>query len=598
MSSDQQNERSPDQQFQTIAGTLQRLGRPWVHVQDYRDVGVSGRRHDGRPGFMAMLEDIASGRVRVDAILVENLDRFGRNDVSLASRQSLARDHGVLVLTADANFSDPDTPQGQAFGFIESIRATGESRVRAMYVLRGKKDSAQRGRWPGGPFPVGYRPKPVLEERGNGRVVKSSLLEVDPVGAAVVRLAFQAAYEQGWGQDRIAAHLNERPDVPEEFKPVRGSTIGRILDRELYIGTLAWNSVCTDIVADHRVTQRNPEDEIIRIPGFCEPIVEREVWEAVRRMRQERGTPGRKARRERDPFAGKEIQPTTPGGALQYPLTGLVVCAVCGSAMIANGGGAYRPASGEVRRYVRYVCPGRVCRACPNAVRIPEPKLREAVVDRLRRRLLPIPDEELGGSARLNASMVENCQWFQELLAETQREAERLSQADGPELPAVEAALAVLEERRVGWRQSLGNSKLAPAVREELEAAAAADAAERERLEGRRRDLLQAAERNRRLITAADVAERLNRLAEMLAGGNATLANIVLAEHIERIEVHPDGRVVMRTCRLGSVEGVADLFADEAADAASAPATVGTPRVRPRRRSRRRTGDAVPSGVA
>ena len=43
MSTDQQNERSPDQQFDTIAHLLGRLGHPWVHVGDYRDDGISGR---------------------------------------------------------------------------------------------------------------------------------------------------------------------------------------------------------------------------------------------------------------------------------------------------------------------------------------------------------------------------------------------------------------------------------------------------------------------------------------------------------------------------------------------------------------------------
>ena len=43
MSSDQQNPRSPEQQFETVGRLIERLGRPWVHVADYRDDGISGR---------------------------------------------------------------------------------------------------------------------------------------------------------------------------------------------------------------------------------------------------------------------------------------------------------------------------------------------------------------------------------------------------------------------------------------------------------------------------------------------------------------------------------------------------------------------------
>ena len=50
MSSDMQNPRSPEQQFDTIAGVIRRAGYPWVHLTDYRDDGKSGRYMRKRPG--------------------------------------------------------------------------------------------------------------------------------------------------------------------------------------------------------------------------------------------------------------------------------------------------------------------------------------------------------------------------------------------------------------------------------------------------------------------------------------------------------------------------------------------------------------------
>jgi hypothetical protein len=51
-------------------------------------------------------------------------------------------------------------------------------------------------------------------------------------------------------------------------------------------------------------------------------------------------------------------------------------------------------------------------------------------------------------------------------------------------------------------------------------------------------------------------------LEEVLANECPTLANLVLSLHVDRIVSHKDGRVVMRTCKLGSFPGALDLFID------------------------------------
>src|SRR5438046_1884030 len=100
MSSDQQNARSPDQQFDTIDHLVRRLGHPWVHVRDYRDDGISGRYLRKRVDFQQMLQDIRSGAVVTDLILVDTAERLGRVDELTAIRRDLEIQHGVLVLTA------------------------------------------------------------------------------------------------------------------------------------------------------------------------------------------------------------------------------------------------------------------------------------------------------------------------------------------------------------------------------------------------------------------------------------------------------------------------------------------------------------------
>jgi len=88
------------------------------------------------------------------------------------------------------------------------------------------------------------------------------------------------------------------------------------------------------------------------------------------------------------------------------------------------------------------------------------------------------------------------------------------------------------------------------------------------------------------------VIQRLRRLEKVLADGNASDINLELAMHIDAIFVHPDGKVVMRSNRLGIFEGVTELLAGNNSDDGPLD-DPGDERngfqIRPRALSRRRT---------
>src|SRR5262245_36298109 len=107
MSDPKQNRRSPDQQFNTISETIARYGYPWVCVSTYRDDGISGRYIRKRPGLQQMLLDIEIGRLTIDLIAVDTLERLGRADEIAELRRKLSVEHGILVVAADNHFADP-----------------------------------------------------------------------------------------------------------------------------------------------------------------------------------------------------------------------------------------------------------------------------------------------------------------------------------------------------------------------------------------------------------------------------------------------------------------------------------------------------------
>jgi DNA invertase Pin-like site-specific DNA recombinase len=390
MSSDQQNRRSPEQQIDEINRRLQLLGYPWVVVKVYRDDAVSGRVLRKRRDYQRMLREIKSGTVSVDLILADTLERFGRVEDLPGIRKELFEKYGVLVLTADSNFADPTTPQGKALGMFEAMRAYEDGRIKAHNVLRGKRDAARQGHWPGGPPPFGYRLQSVMKCVHGRQEVDHCVLVPNPETRGIVALAFNTALATGLGATRLARFLNDRDDIPQELKPFQPSTIGYWLDNPIYVGELVWAANSTGIVDDVRVVQPNAPEDVIRVPGFCDPLVPRATYDAVQKMRQARRQRLLESHQRKAAASGKLIAPPAPGLALKYLLTGLVRCGHCGRAMTPSSSPVYVAKSGEERRYTSYVCPGHSARICPNHRRIPERWLREVVIGKLRERLFPL----------------------------------------------------------------------------------------------------------------------------------------------------------------------------------------------------------------
>ena len=415
MSSKQQNSRSPDQQFDSIRCTIARSNYPWQPVKEYRDDGISGRYVQRRPGFQAMLQEIEAGKIVVDLIVIDTYERLGRADEIAEIRRRLAVDHGVFVVAADNHFADPTGIVGKAVGFLESVRATEDTRIKRHNVLRGKRDKALRREWPGGPAPLGFQLRPMLSQPGSrGRL--HHLLEVDPVVAPWIQTLFQHAHQTGHGITRLARWWNENPDIPAQLKPIGPRKIGYILHNSIYVGTLVWAANTTSVVNDTRVIERNEETEVIRVPGFCEPIVDQTLFDEVNSLRQARAQHSREARRRNSPDAGtKLISRQSRSLPLKYPLTGLARCASCGASMRPLSSGR-RSRLG--RKYTYYICPKQLDRSCHNRCSIPERALRAAVVSRLRSRLFPTPQDD---------TMPE---WLNELMTQVQSELRRLDQQE------------------------------------------------------------------------------------------------------------------------------------------------------------------------
>ena len=595
-----QNPRSIDQQIDTINREIKRQGLPWTVDKTYQDAAISGRKTRKRPGFQQMWRDLRDNVVQAQLIIVDTFERLSRADNNLELRNKLQQ-AGYIVVTADSRFADPTSAAGEALSFVESIRAKDVSRSKAHDVLRGKIDSVRQKYWPGGPTPFGFRLKTIFGFIRGVEEVHHRELEVDPTTEWIVKHIFQLADEQGLGICRIAKALNADERISSSSKPFNDSTVGRMLDNEIYAGVMNWNKHCTGIVNDTRILQANPQSEWERIEDFCPSIVSQEQWKRVREVRAERGARIKRSRNSKPNVAKRAISHAT-GLALKYPLSGLVRCAHCDRSMVA-GSSNYRPKSGKARRYVYYHCPAASYDACSNHRTVPEEWLRQTVVDLILRRVFfidrawkddSVPERFGLAHQSIDAATFGENSALQELLIHVQSEL-NLRAANRPERRHIlEVEQRENQEQQQSYLVSLGKSSLPPAVRDVVETQLAGVMARLAEIGHELKSDAVQQERISRIATLETVIQNLQHLSEILAANNVSATNLCLAQHIDTISCNSEGRVVVRTCKLGALAEVRDLLGNdamatnEAMTADRPPHSVGSPR----RRSRRDTGAA------
>lgn len=540
MSTDLQNPRSPDQQFNEIIRTMNRLRRPWNVVDRYRDDGISGRLVRKRHGLMSLIKKIKIGTLKVKAILVDTYERWGRTEEMETLRRQLWLKHGVLLLTADAGFVDPTTPAGRALSKDEQTRAIEANHAKAHDVLRGKRDAALQKHWPGGPPPFGYKLDFIMIERSGRPEVDYSRLVPNPETEWIIKRIFRMADRFELGISRLAKLLNKSRRIPDSLKPIHPSTVGHWLQNPIYYGELVWAQNCTGYIDETRVVDPNPPEDHVRVTEFCEPLVERALWDSVQKLRQQRAA----AIAQRRNQGSSRMRGS--GMTLKYPLSGLVRCE-CGASMNPCSSGG----TNSKYHYVYYGCPRYAAGGCTNATKIREDHLWKAVVSLIRQHLLPIPDPGPDG-------LIVPPLMLEELANRVRIELEKLRKNAPDRAPGIRLQIEKLQQQRNGWLLSLGDTTLSSDLRKELQKFCDEAMANIVKL----KDELQAIQNQKKCVEAIldlkTVLARLKNLDEVLKKGGPTRINMELSLHIKEILVSGDRTVTLYSCPLGLFEGAVE----------------------------------------
>ncbi|MDW8069079.1 MAG: recombinase family protein [Anaerolineae bacterium] len=262
--------------------------RGWEVTARYTDPGASARTAD-RPAFQQLLEDARSGRF--DVIIVHKLDRFSRSVVDVLLTLQELEKLGVALVSATEQF-DFTTPTGRTVLTMLAAFAQWYLDNLAAEVSKGLQMRAESGMWVG-EVPFGYRVT-FKKDGGDGIPIP------DEWEASGVRLAFEKYATGQYSDADIARILNEAGYRPrgrgQRALPLFGKdAVTLMLRNRFYIGEIQYRRQW--------------------YPGLHEPIISRELFERVQKVREQR--------------RGK-IGVTARKTSRTYILAGLARCARCG----------------------------------------------------------------------------------------------------------------------------------------------------------------------------------------------------------------------------------------------------------------------------
>ena len=340
-------------------------------VREYVDEAESGRSID-RPGFKAMIASARQKPAPFEAILVWKLSRFARNREDSIIYKSLLRKQGVQVISI--NEPVEDTPSGRLLeGIIEVIDEFYSANL-SQDVVRGMRENASRGFFPGCPVPFGYRR--IKAQDGDAQRTK---LEPDPATAPLVERMFRECLS-GKGLLEITRGLNADGLTTRTGRPWSKTTIHKVLRNEAYTGVLLWGR------EKKRKLGGGNGLPPVRVEGAWQPIIDRETLEKVQ---------ARLAAR-----APKMTHPRVVHS--EYILSGMIRCKACGTAMIGHAvksGRFFYYMCGNARRRGREVCQTPI---------LPKDRIERFVIDRIKQYILT--EENLEELVKLtNEELAQTC---------------------------------------------------------------------------------------------------------------------------------------------------------------------------------------------
>jgi len=267
-------------------------------VREYVDEGRSGLDIRRRAGLSKLIQDVQSGDVDFQLIIVYDVSRWGRfQDVDEAAyHEHTCRRAGIKVVYSGEQFADDGTPLGALLKSIKRTMAAEYSRELSAKIFIAQCRFTQIGFKQGGHAGYGLRrlaitkegsPRRILEYgEAKGAVTDRVVLVPGPEQeAATIRRVYALYLDERLSEPAIARLLNAERVASEFGRPWTHSMINSLLTNLKYCGTLAFNRKSCKLSSRRK---QNPREDWVVNEGAVEPLIALSLFERAQEERSRR----------------------------------------------------------------------------------------------------------------------------------------------------------------------------------------------------------------------------------------------------------------------------------------------------------------------
>ncbi|MCC8098385.1 MAG: recombinase family protein, partial [Eubacterium sp.] len=332
--------------------------RNFVITEIYREI-VSGDTIAARPVMQKLLQEVEKGKWK--GVLVVEVERLARGDTidqGIVAQTFKFNNTKIITPIKDYDPSNEYDEEYFEFGLFMSRR---EYKTINRRLQRGRLASVNEGKYVAGVPPYGY--KRVHIQNGKGFT-----LEIVPKEAEIVKsiyLWYTTGERQSDGSVRrlgvslIARRLNDLKIPARKGGDWAVGSIRDILINPVYIGKLRWNRrKCVKKMADGHVTVSRPRSNAQTYTiaeGLHPAIIDEDTFNLAQKYMSE-----------------NPPRPVPYRNTVKNPLSGLVICGVCGRHMVR------RPYSSRGQADT-LMCPAPSCSNVSSALHLVERRILQSL---------------------------------------------------------------------------------------------------------------------------------------------------------------------------------------------------------------------------
>ena len=334
-------------------------------VKVYRDNGETGTDFN-RPGFDMMMNDLRKGFI--NCIVVKDLSRFGRNYIETGEYiEKIFPFMGTRFISVLEHFdnTDPNASNKDLYVSLKNLMNEAYAKDKSMRICSAFEVKKRAGEFNVKNAPFGYKLS------GN----KKRPYLIDEPAASIVREIFELRLK-GDSIRSIMQLMDEKYPTPRQYLYEKGvlhqcrenshwdiTAIIRILNNRTYLGHMLSGKTVSRLYQGKKKAYIS-ENQWEVVENVNEPIISREVFDAVQKLMQAEGD-------RRHSFLGKSKNP-------ENIFKGLIFCRECGRFMYR---GRTKITATNIAWY--FGCSGyrnHKDRACSHMRTIREEKLKDAVL--------------------------------------------------------------------------------------------------------------------------------------------------------------------------------------------------------------------------